>query len=108
MSVPFVATLRARPGTLRFAQAGPDTIVIRAQVAEAWDALRIEVSAHETVNAVKERALEAMLPTAEFADDYAVSLGGIEILDETVSLAAAGVRNGSTLLIQHRRRRPVR
>ena len=108
MTTPFVASLRARSDTLSLAAAGVPTITIRAQLAEAWDAVRITVSADESVATVKARALEALDPGAGVPDAYIVTLWGEEILDESVSLHTAGVVNGATLLIAGRRRRPVR
>jgi hypothetical protein len=106
-AAPFVASLRARSGTIRMSAAGAPGITIRAQLAEAWDAVRIEVGVNESVAAVKACALEALEPGAGAAD-YVATIRGTEILDEGVSLDAAGIGNGATLLIAHRRRRPVR
>jgi hypothetical protein len=44
----------------------------------------------------------------EDASEYVIKLRGFEVLDENVSLADAGARNGSIFLLTHRRRRPVR
>lgn len=105
---PLVTSLRARPETLRLAAQGEPALTIRAQLAEAWDAVRVEVGERELVATVKARVLEVLSPTAGLPDDYLVTLGGVEILDESVTLSAAGVVNGSTLFIAYRRRRPVR
>jgi len=87
---------------------GASPLVIRAQLAEVWDMVRVEADAAASVLSVKERALDALDPGAGAPDEYAVTLKGAEILDESVSLSGAGVINGSTLLIERRRRRPVR
>ena len=107
-STPFVASLRSRPEVVRLSDEGASTITIRVQLAEAWDAVRIQVSTGEPVATVKGRAIEVLDPSGGFPDEYAVTLGGKKILDERASLATAGVVNGSTLLIEHRHRRPVR
>ena len=106
MSAPFVTTLRARPETVQIGAAA--TMTIRAQLAEAWDAVRLAVSGDESVAAVKARALDALDPTAAFPDEFVTTYRGTRILDESASLAAAGVVNGGTLLIEYRHRRPVR
>jgi hypothetical protein len=54
------------------------------------------------------RALAALFPEAQMHEDFVLKLRGWEILDEAVSLADAGVIDGSILLLTHRRRRAVR
>ena len=108
MSTPFVTSLRARPDTITIGEPGASAITIRAQLAEAWDAVRVSVSPAESVATVKARALDALDPGAMPLDGYIVTYRGFEILDETVSLASAGIVNGATLLIAFRHRRPVR
>ncbi|MGH7695523.1 MAG: hypothetical protein ACRENH_11100 [Gemmatimonadaceae bacterium] len=106
-----VSTLRARPNLVRLGTDGDaaDTILVRAQVPEVWDAVRIEASRSATVLEVKRRGLAALVPDeAADAEAYIVKVRGFEVLDETQTLEAAGVRNGSTLLITSRRRRPVK
>jgi hypothetical protein len=105
---PLVTMLRARPQVLRLAPAGAPVLTIRAQLAEAWDTLRIEAGRDEMVAAVKARALDTFGVDSGLPDEYMVKLSGVEILDEDVSLQAAGVVDGSTLFIAYRRRRPVR
>ena len=106
--VPFVATLRSRPGIVRLG--GPDEPVatIRVQLAEAWDTLRFEVPLTEPVVALKVRALELLAPDADFHEEYVLKLHGFEVLDENAPIAATGARDGSIFLLTHRRRRPVR
>ena len=106
-----VSTLRARPNLVRLGTNGnaADTIVVRAQVPEVWDAVRIEAPRSATVLEVKRRALAELVPDeAADAEEFVVKVRGFEVLDETMSLDGAGVRNGSTLLITSRRRRPVK
>jgi hypothetical protein len=107
MSPPFVTALRARKAPLVVGEKSGDMLRIRAQVLEAWDAIRIDASPSETVRAVKLRALEELYPEAPSANEFVVKLHGFEILNENVTLAQAGVKNGSILLIADRRRRPV-
>jgi hypothetical protein len=108
MTVPFVSGLRARPQTMRMAGAGADAWTIRVQLAELWDAVRLEASPATTVVDVKTAALGALEPQSTHHAEFIVKLNGFEVLDEGVSLADAGVQNGSTLLLSYRRRRPVR
>ena len=109
MSAGVVSKLRTRPGVVRLINGTPseDIIAIRAQVPEVWDAVRIEAPSRVTVLEVKRRALAELLPNETDANGFVVKVGGHEVLDESVTLAAAGVRDGSTLLITSRRRHPV-
>lgn len=106
-----VSTLRARPNLVRLGTDGnaADTIVVRAQVPEVWDAVRIAAPRSATVLEVKRRALTELVPDeAADATEFVVKVRGFEVLDETLSLDDTGVRDGSTLLITSRRRRPVK
>jgi len=76
-------------------------------VLEAWDAVRIDANPAEPVSALKLCALEKLFPDSHSAADFVVKLHGFEILDESISLADAGAKDGSILLIADRRRRPV-
>jgi hypothetical protein len=108
MTTPFVAGLRARPTTIELAPPGGAALTIRVEMPEVWDVVRLVVAPTERVVVVKIRALEALFPDAQMHQDFVVKLNGWEILDEGVSLAEAGVLNGSILLLTHRKRRAVR
>jgi hypothetical protein len=108
MSAPFVTTLRSRKSVIRLAPEAADAFTIRVEMPEVWDVVAIVVAPTEPVIAVKVRALESLFPEAELHQDFVLKLRGWEILDESASLADAGVIDGSILLLTHRRRRPVR
>lgn len=82
-------------------------MTIRVEVPERWDVALIETSPETSVREVKEAALRDVSPDDDAAD-YVIKLRGFEVLDESVTLANAGARNGSIFLLTHRRRRPVR
>jgi hypothetical protein len=105
---PFVAEIRSRPGTLRLANPGEQVITVRVHVPEVWDTLRCEVSPETSVSLLKQRALEILLSDAVNDHEYVVKIMGREVLEESAPLSAVGVRDGSTLLVTSRRRRPVR
>jgi hypothetical protein len=105
---PFVTNLRARRATIRMGAEGEQTITIRVEMQAVWDVVRIEVPPSETVEAVKQRALAALFPQAKYHEDFVAKLHGWEILNEHESLSAAGVKDGSILLLMHRHRRPLR
>lgn len=108
MTLPFVATIRARPTTIQLGDgASGERFLIRVEVPERWDVVRLETPASERVQAVKVAALQALDPKAD-QRDYVIKLRGFEVLDEQESLAEAGAVNGSIFLLTRRRRRPVR
>ncbi|HUQ20329.1 MAG TPA: hypothetical protein VM099_12015 [Gemmatimonadaceae bacterium] len=105
---PFVTSLRNN-GEVIVLEAGSEPVLhLRVQVIDLWDSIRVDAPASEPVISVKRAALDALYPDGVDADGYVVRLHGFEILDESASLAAAGVRNGSILLLVNRRRQPVR
>jgi hypothetical protein len=109
MSVPFVASLRTQGEPIRLGSGADGGILhVRVEIPELWTTVRVDAPATEPVLAVKVNALQAMGSVMRSHDEYVVKLNGFEILDERASLAAAGVRDGSTLLVTGRRRRPVR
>ena len=108
MTTPFVSQLRSRPGVLRLGADGQARITVRVQLMEAWDVVRVETPASERVGNLKAEALAALQPNGDRADEFVLKLNGFEILDENVSIADTGAKNGSTFLVTHRRRRPVR
>lgn len=108
MQAPFVTNLRTN-GEVIILASGPEPVLhIRVQVAALWDSIRVDAAETEPVISVKQAALDAMYPDGVDPDEYVVRLHGFEILDEGVSLAAAGVINGSIILLVNRRRQPVR
>jgi len=108
MTVPFVSELRTSDDVVTLGNGDADTLHLRVQVAELWDALRVDAPASTPVAAVKKAALDRFFPDGEATNDFVVKLRGFEILEETETLAASGVRDGSTLLVSRRRRRPVK
>lgn len=105
---PFVTQLRTHGELLDLAPGAPDAFVIRAQVHEAWDAVRVRVAPGTPMRAVKEAALEALVGSARESAEYMAKVRGAEVRDEARGVAAAGVRAGTTVLVHARRRRPIR
>ena len=110
LTSPFVASLRARPETIRIggAAGAAGSWMVRAQMPEVWDAVRFEIPPTASVLTLKQHALAQLTPDADDPTDFVTKLHGAEILDEEMSLADVGARNGSTFLFSYRRRRPVR
>jgi hypothetical protein len=106
---PFVAQLRTRGNTIELASPNGPAITVRVQMPEVWDAVRIHASPDERAITVKRSALEALMPGAVLHDEEDVlKLNGVEVLDESASLAATGAVEGSIFLVTGRRRKPVR
>ena len=105
---PFVSTLRVRPEVIRLWSDSQSFLTFRVEMPEVWDTVRVEAPASTSVRDVKDAALKALFPDADFPDEYVVKFNGYEVRDEHAALTSAGVKDGSTLLLTFRRRRPVR
>ncbi len=101
----FVNTLRVRPGTLQLG--GADSMTVRVQLAEAWDAVAVEAGAGAAVRTVKEAAFAVLGHPRDAAADYVTKLRGEEVREEGLALADCGARDGSTFILVRRERRPV-
>lgn len=102
-----MTTLRTSRKAIRVGTAGANALTIRVEVPERWDVALIAAAPETSVLDVKEAALRDVSPDDD-PSDYVIKLRGFEVLDESVSLAGAGARNGSIFLLTNRRRRPVR
>ncbi|HEY3112408.1 MAG TPA: hypothetical protein VGJ62_01840 [Gemmatimonadaceae bacterium] len=80
---------------------------LRAQVLEAWDAIRIDADPSATVKSLKELALKKLYPDGSKENEYVVKLHGFEVLDEDAPISSTAASNGSIFVITDRRRRPV-
>jgi hypothetical protein len=104
--VKFVNDLRNQGSPLRLGSGTGPVLQLRAQVLEAWDAIRVDADPAATVKSLKQLALQTLYPNVN-ENDYVVKLHGWEMLDEDAPLSSTGARNGSIFLITDRRRRPV-
>jgi hypothetical protein len=108
VTAPFVTELRTDASVIILGDESADSLHLRVQAAELWETIRIDAPKSDSVIAVKTAALSSFYPEGVDVSDFVTKLHGFEILDESASLAAAGARDGSTLLLTYRRRRPVR
>ncbi len=108
MTAPFVTELRAGSDVIVLGGGDGPVLHLRAQQAELWDVVRVDAPGSLPVAAVKLAALEEFYPSGFVADEFVVKVRGYEILREEDSLEASGAKDGSTLLLTRRRRRPVR
>jgi hypothetical protein len=104
--VPFVSEIRTRGAPFSLGPTSDRLLHLRAQVLEAWDAIRIDADPEASVRSLKELAMRELAPEAR-VDDYVVKLHGFEVLDEDAPISSTVARNGSIFLITDRRRRPV-
>jgi len=103
----FVNSLRTRGDAFKLGSPSDQVLRLRAQVLEAWDAIRIDADPLASVRSLKQLALRELYPDVRHDDEYVVKLHGFEILDEDAPISSTAARNGSTFLITDRRRRPV-
>ncbi|MEO8910385.1 MAG: hypothetical protein ABI408_09170 [Gemmatimonadaceae bacterium] len=106
-NAPFVNSLRTRGEPFKLGSPSTQLLHLRAQVLEAWDAIRIDANPSASVRSLKQLALRELYPDVNHEDDYVAKLNGFEILDEDAPLSSTIAKNGSTFLITDRRRRPV-
>lgn len=107
---PWVAGVRARPGTLVLGDSAATHTrwTVRVEVPEVWDTVRVSAPPDEPVLALKRMALATLMPDARFPEDFVLKLHGAEVRDEHAPLGQVGARDGSIFLLTYRRRRPVR
>jgi len=107
VATPFVSGLRTQGAAFRLGTGSGAVLQLRAQVLEAWDAIRIDADPSASVKSLKQLALKELYPDAQKDDQYVVKLNGWEILDENAPISSTDAKNGSIFLISDRRRRPV-
>jgi len=103
---PFVTGIRTQGEPFKLGPASDRVLHLRAQVLEAWDAIRIDADPEASVRGLKELAMRELAPEAR-VEDYVVKLHGFEVLDEDAPISSTAAKNGSIFLITDRRRRPV-
>ena len=108
MTVPFVTEIRTGDDVVRVGGGNGAVLHLRVQAAELWDTLRVDAPASASVESVKVAALEKFYPRGADAADFVTKVRGFEILHENEGLEQSGVRDGSTILLTRRRRRPIK
>lgn len=108
MTAPFVTGLRTADEVIRVGGGDGAVLHLRVQAAELWDTLRVDAPGMTTLAEVKQAALDAFFPNGVNVNEFVAKLRGFEILHENETLEQSGVRDGSTILLGRRRRRPVK
>jgi hypothetical protein len=84
-----------------------DTLRIRVTVQDAWDEVPLDLPPATSLAELKRAALDATRVTRD-PDEYVLKFRGFELLDESRSLADAGLVPNGAVIVLPRRRRPVR
>jgi hypothetical protein len=106
VSAPFVASLRTNRAPIVIAE-GAGTIMLRVEASDIWETVRVVARPDTRVAEVKRSVIKELFPN-DYLEDFVLKLRGWEMLDEESALSAAGVVDGSIILLAYRRRRPVR
>jgi hypothetical protein len=80
---------------------------LRVTVQDAWDEVMLELPSSTSLGEVKRQALEATRVTRD-PNAYVLKFRGAELMDESRSIADAGLVPNGALIVLPRRRRPVR
>jgi hypothetical protein len=76
-------------------------------VQDAWDEVPLDLPPAASLAELKRAALEATKVNRD-PDEYVLKFRGFELLDESRSLADAGLVPNGAVIVLPRRRRPVR
>ena len=82
-------------------------VPVRVMVTDNWDEVSFELPPDSPIAGLKRRALELSSVNGD-PEEYIVKYRGAQVLDESQSLAEAGVVKNAPLIVLHRRRQPVR
>ncbi len=86
-----------------------DRFAVRVMVTDVWDQVVLAVTSTTTVAEMKRLALaKALKSDGVPVDEYIVKFHGGRVLDESVSLAAAGAGPNAPFIVLPARRRTVR
>jgi hypothetical protein len=80
---------------------------LRVMVQDAWDEVPIDLPSAASLAELKRAALDATKVNRD-PDEYVLKFRGFELLDESRSLADAGLVPNGAVIVLPRRRRPVR
>jgi WXG100 protein secretion system (Wss), protein YukD len=84
-----------------------ESLRLRVTVHDAWDEVPLDLPAAASVAELKRAALDATKVRRD-PDEYVLKFRGFELLDESRSLADAGLVPNGAVIVLPRRRRPVR
>jgi hypothetical protein len=106
---PFVTNLRTPRGTIvRLGAEGGERITVRLQFEALWDAIAVDVRSDEPVATLARAVLERFGVKDATPADFVTKLNGWEVKGTEATVASSGAKDGSTFLVAHRFRRPLR
>ena len=106
---PFVTALRTPRGAiLRLGAEGGERITVRVQFEALWDAVAVDVRTDEPVSTLVRAALARFGQGEAPLSEFITKLRGWEVKGAEATVASSGATDGSTFLVAHRSRRPVR
>jgi hypothetical protein len=80
---------------------------LRVTVQDAWDEVPLDLPPDTSLAEMKRLALETTRVVRD-PEEYVLKFRGAELLDESRSLAEAGLVTNGAVIVLPRRRRPVR
>jgi hypothetical protein len=104
---PFVTALRTERDKVMRMGEGAERVTLRVQFEPLWDAVAVDVPATMPVSELTTAVLKRFGIGHVPLSDFIVKLGGWEVKGD-VTVGSSGAKNGSTLLVAYRFRRPVR
>ncbi|HJR51921.1 MAG TPA: hypothetical protein VJ794_12490 [Gemmatimonadales bacterium] len=84
-----------------------ESLRLRVTVQDAWDEVPLDLPPDASLAELKRAALDATKVRRD-PDEYVLKFRGFELLDESRSLADAGLVANGAVIVLPRRRRPVR
>lgn len=106
-AAPFVTALRTERGKVMRLGEGTERVTLRVQFEPLWDAVAVDVPVSMGISELTTAVLKKFGVGHAPLSDFIVKLGGWEVKGD-VSVGTSGAKNGSTLLVAYRFRRPVR
>ncbi len=83
------------------------TLRLRVMVQDVWDEVPLDLPPGTSLAELKRAALDATKVRRD-PDEYVLKFRGFELLDESRSLADAGLVSNGAVIVLPRRRRPLR
>ena len=84
-----------------------ESLRLRVTVQDAWDEVPLDLPPATSLSELKRAALDATRVRRD-PDEYVLKFRGFELLDESQSLADAGLVPNGAVIVLPWRRRPVR
>jgi hypothetical protein len=104
---PFVTALRTERGKVVRLGEGADRVTLRMQFEALWDAVAVDVPVTMPISDLTTAMLKHFGVAHAPLSDFIVKLRGWEVKGDA-TVESSGAKNGSTLLVAYRFRRPVR